>query len=202
MKETKKLYLTTWEYNAHLLLTEIERLVKAEGGELVATWQIHPRECYEITNRRLLEEIEKNKRIKERNELFDRECPAETLERLEYLKQFDTKPRKSFYYWLYINFELNGVYYSLSFNENPFYAFYYSKQIIDNKRIFTDCHQNVLPRTWEATAPCYSFNTDEKIRLAALEILNILKKGEFANTKFCKMKKKLIKIIDEEEAEK
>ena len=180
MKETKKLCLNTWEYNAHLLLIEIERLVKAEGGELVSTWKKTPRECYEITNRRLLEQIESCEKIKNRR---GENCPAEVLEKLAELKKFDVKPRKSHYNFLYIQFALNGVYYDLELNDNPFYDFRIYKQPINNGKILRGAtYGHILPRTWEKIAPCYSFNTDEQIRLAALEILNIMKNAENSKT--------------------
>lgn len=54
----EKRYLSGWHYNAACILDELEKLVIANGGELVSTWENEKRHTYEIHRRSISSEFE------------------------------------------------------------------------------------------------------------------------------------------------
>lgn len=140
----KKRYLRNWEYNAALILQELESIVLNHGGKLVSTWD-RKTEPVEIENRALSAAI---RECKERVSILEaRQRPA--LEgykkELEKLEAIPNDPIITNYgEWLYICFALDGHYYYYSIDDNPFFDFHYGKTAIDengmiNKNYYMQC---------------------------------------------------------------
>lgn len=132
-------YYSNWHYNAALILEALEKIVIDNGGALVSTWEYsskQPRKRYVFTNRALSEAVWKERAFVEKLEALNRPALPERRAILERLESIDNTPRVSFYGdWLYINFALDGVYYSYDFDQNPFFPFHYSKTTIENGAI-------------------------------------------------------------------
>lgn len=144
-ENVEKRYLNTWHYNAALILTELENIVKNNGGELCATWEYNnppmwltDRKQYLITNRSLSEIIHKEEEMLSRLENLGRaDAARETREKIAQYKAMCNDPILTFYAdYLYINFVIDGYFYSFSMDRNPFFEFYFAKvKIEDENRI-------------------------------------------------------------------
>ena len=69
--EAKKLYPDTWNYNAALILGELEKIVLNNGGRLCATWK-RERQYHEIINRGILDRIKELEKGKDRQTRFNK----------------------------------------------------------------------------------------------------------------------------------
>ena len=100
-RENERLYLTSWNYNAALVRSELAKIVINNGGN------VKPTKTAIISNRSV-----------------DNES----------LKGINNEPIKVTHL-TYINFTIDGVYYSYSVDDNPFFPFYiYKTPIKDGKR--------------------------------------------------------------------
>ena len=94
-------YLPAWEYNANIILIELEKIVKNAGGHIVSTWQRSPRKKFLIVNRSLLNIVEDLQTKKERFlNIFKKDLPAEDRERLQRAQQINNEPRESVFEFL------------------------------------------------------------------------------------------------------
>lgn len=144
MNENQTLYLTSWEYNAALILTELAKIVDNNGGE------IKPLTPGFIVNRSILNNIQdKELRIEHANEtkkeFSDNEKAVAALENaiksytaeIEELKTIKNDPvRVTHTTW--ITFILDGSYYYYQIEENPFFDFYFRKTPVINGRVSRD----------------------------------------------------------------
>lgn len=147
----KKLYLTNWKYNNALILEELKKIIKNNGGT-VAT----PDPC-EMVNRSLNDVIrETEERI---NKLTSIEIENE--KRTAYIKELKNKLSEykkinnapvvsSFADWHYIKIHLNNVYYYLQFDDNPFFPFYFNKIKLDNNNSYSGdyCMEELKKEDW------------------------------------------------------
>lgn len=155
---SERRYLTTWHYNAALILEELENIVKNHGGKLCETWQyekppewLTTRKTYLITNRGLTKEIrETEERIERLKKIGNTNMQKEYEQKLEGYKQIDNEPvlvHRADY--LYIHFTLDGYFYSYSMDCNPFFEFRYSKmKITDNNQINQNYYSNEDKKEW------------------------------------------------------
>ena len=135
-------YLTTWKYNAALILEELETIVKNNGGAICSTWQgknapvwLTTRKSFLITNRTLDgAKRETEERIEKLKKLKREEAAAGFIKQLEEYNKINNVPRLSYYgNYLYICFVLDGYYYYFSMDENPFFDFHFAKMKIEEE---------------------------------------------------------------------
>lgn len=133
-------YLSTWHYNAALILGEIETIVKNNGGALCRTWEYNNppawltnRKQYLITNRTLTEAIHKENELLTRLEKLGRtDAARETREKIARYEALNNNPVLSYYAdYLYINFVIDDHFYSFSMDRNPFFEFYFARVKIE-----------------------------------------------------------------------
>lgn len=134
-RENERLYLSSWNYNAAQILTELAKIVINNGGNVA------PTKTAIISNRSIDEVIHENEnrinRIIERrnngkkvNDAIIAELTAEN----EAIKGINNEPI-TVTHLTYINFTIDGVYYSYYVDDNPFFPFHiYKTPIKDGKR--------------------------------------------------------------------
>lgn len=139
----KKLYLKGWEYNSYLIINELAKKVLKDGGYIVSDWEFEKRK-FEIVNRSILEVVEENKRIlngKTEEEIAKSEYATKIKKQLDELIKFDNKP-KQVYFKNYLGFVLDGFYYYLQLDENPFFDDLFLKEsCITNSDCFITYYQ-------------------------------------------------------------
>lgn len=187
----KNLYLRTWDYNAALILGELENIVKNNGGKLCTTWDganppayVTKRGApYEIVNRRLDEAIiEKRERIERLTALKRAEAAAALTEDLKQLESIDNAPKKSYYgEWLYICFIYNNDYYYYQLDVNPFFEFYYTKRPIENgNKINRNCYSSKDDKKWWSDSLWGWGRTPDEIKNAAQFIFDMLTGAKYS----------------------
>lgn len=165
----EKRYLNSWCYNRSRVLEEIAKIVKKNGGLICGTYEQFCK--VEAINRSL---EEKKKELKENidhlvslgKDLSDTEWTKELKE----LEEIDNTPI-TFNFTGYIGFALNGYYYYLDMNDNPFFDFYYDKIPIDKNLSYTGIYYSTIfikENWWDDKL--YSFKIPEE------EIKNIATK--------------------------
>lgn len=140
MKNTKTLYLKSFEYNTYLILNELKNKIYENGGFLVSNWQ-DKQDKIIIYNRTLIKNIEDLKEALQRIEnnlknTIEEERKEKLLkykeEKEKELKEIENiKHKKIVYNTGYLQFKLNNYIYYIQFNENPFLKHYIHKQPID-----------------------------------------------------------------------
>lgn len=134
-RENERLYLTSWNYNAALVLSELAKIVINNGGNVAPTKSaiISNRSIDEVIHEnesridRIIEHRNNGKKV---NEAIIADLTAEN----ETLKGINNEPVKVTHL-TYINFTIDGVYYSYSVDDNPFFPFcIYKTPIKDGKR--------------------------------------------------------------------
>lgn len=133
-KDNKRFYATSWQYNSARILTRLAQLITAQGGKVRP---LHPavlsdrnlEEACTATQRRL----ESSCKAGPTSHPKERETQISNLKKE--LARFQAIPNApiTVTHTSYINFTMNGVYYSYSLNDNPFFPFYYIKTPIDPK---------------------------------------------------------------------
>ena len=130
-RENERLYLTSWNYNAALVLSELAKIVINNGGN------VKPTKTAIISNRSVDAVIRENEsRIErlENSKKANNAIIANLISENESLKDINNEPIKVTHL-TYINFTIDGVYYSYSVDDNPFFPFYiYKTPIKDGKR--------------------------------------------------------------------
>lgn len=127
----EKLYLKGWEYNTYLIINELSKIIKKEGGKIVCNSPyINTYKEKEITNRSILEEIaecEKFLNNKTEEEIKSNKFLKERQKRLKELAKIDNTPKKLLFQ-NYINFYLDGKIIYIQLNNNPFFNDYIIKE--------------------------------------------------------------------------
>lgn len=154
----QRLYLTSWKYNAAHILTELETIVKNNGGALCRTWEygnpptwLTERKQFLISNRTITGAIEEEKKWINRFERIGQdEAAAEHRKKLEEYESIKNDPVPSYYGdYLYINFVVDGYYYSFSMDDNPFFDFHFAKIKVEAKnKINRNYYINTDSKTW------------------------------------------------------
>ena len=202
--DVQKLYLSSWQYNAALILTELENIVKNNGGKICKTWSygappewITHRKKYEIVNRSLTGAISEARQRLERLEALSRTDAATAYrEELKQLENIDNTPRILYYGDLhYISFTLNNCYYYYQLDSNPFFDFYYTKKVIyDDNKILNCCYSDGDAKKWWKDI-FYSFRCTPAERRAAAEmIFNMLTAAPTSRKYTAKNQKEYTKI--------
>ena len=200
----EKRYLSSWNYNAALILAELETIVKNNGGEICSTWEyssdapkwVTERKQYLIINRGLNDAIRELKALHERIEKVGKKPSNESLLKLEQMESVKNDPIVSYHGdYLYTQFVLNGDYYYYQLDKNPFFEFYYNKVKVDeNNKINKNCYLDNDKKEW--LIDCYSYNVRaEDRKKAANLIFNMLVSANYSSVYRGKEKPKYSNII-------
>ena len=157
-ENVQRRYLNSWNYNAAHILTELETIVKNNGGALCRTWEhrnppawLTERKQYLITNRTLSEAIHKEREFLTRLERLGRADTAhETREKIAQYEALNNAPVLSYYGdYLYISFVLDDNYYYFSMDSNPFFDFHFARvKIEDGNKINRNYYLHDDPKAW------------------------------------------------------
>lgn len=176
-KDNERHHATSWQYNSARILTHLAQLITAQGGKVKP---LHPavisdrnlEEACTATQRRL----ESSYKAGPTSHPKERETQISNLQKE--LARFQAIPNApiTVTHTSYINFTLNGVYYSYSLNDNPFFPFHYIKTPIDPKSetYSGDACMEESSKSW-LTDPLIGFGCpDSEIESAAGAILSLL----------------------------
>lgn len=160
IKDNERHHATSWQYNSARILTRLAQLITAQGGKVKP---LHPA----VISDRNLEEA----------------CTAQSAGTADFQPPKGTCPLPvhpqrpiTVTHTSYINFAMNGVYYSYSLDNNPFFPFHYLKTPIDPKSetYSGDACVEESSKSW-FTDPLIGFGCpDSEIESAARAILSLL----------------------------
>lgn len=177
----EKRYLSNFNYNSALILTELEKIVKENGGKIVSTWK-HDRRPFAVVNRTILETIHDLEKKKEKFTCFNKIFPVDMENKLIEYKTINNDPVTTYYGdFQYIGFSLNGVYYYYQIDRNPFFDFLYAKTPVINNCIYNNhCTKND-PKEWlfDIFFSCKASDDDRKH--AAETIYNMLINSKYTH---------------------
>ena len=128
-REDQRLYLTSWEYNAALIMSELAKIVENHGGK------VKPQKAAIISNRSLdgalredMERLTRYEKIIE--EGYGNEKTVEAVAALKISianrKAINNAPVRVTH-TTYITFTLDSYVYYYQLEENPFFEFFFSK---------------------------------------------------------------------------
>lgn len=138
----KKLYPDNWNYNAAVILQELEKIVLNNGGRLCSTWKQEKRGLCEIISRGILDRKKELEKDIERCERFKMtEAARGYAAELEKISKIKNDPIITAYAdYHYICFVYDGHYYYLQLDRNPFFDFLFTKSMMIDENTTT---QNV-----------------------------------------------------------
>lgn len=172
-RDEQTLYLTSWDYNSVLIIKELIKIVENAGGTVKPAYHTGY-----IVNRSLLEKIQDTqKRIdtaRDKLTAAQKKIYIHNLQcELEQLQSRDNAPVKVANS-NYISFVLDGIYYYVELDDNPFFDFYYSKKPVVNGKVSKNAYLDKLDKEW--LYDCYlSYDcTNTERREAAYCIYNAL----------------------------
>lgn len=177
IKDNERHHATSWQYNSARILTRLAQLITAQGGKvkplpLAIFSDRNLEEICTATQRRL--ESSYNAGLTSHPK--ERETQISNLQKE--LARFQAIPNApiTVTHTSYINFAMNGVYYSYSLDNNPFFPFHYIKTPIDPKSetYSGDACLEESSKSW-FTDPLIGFGCpDSEIESAAGAILSLL----------------------------
>lgn len=151
-KEGQTLYLSAWQYNAALTLEELAKIVKDHGGKVRTNTHGF------IVNRAIMEKVESltaeidaakkhlRKAHENGNKTLEETLTGFVLRKADEKRTLENKKNDPVpvEHESYISFILEGVYYYLEINDNPFFPHYYQKTPIkDGKRSQDACLDDI-----------------------------------------------------------
>lgn len=178
MEGAKRLYLNSWNYNAALLLTELERVVITNGGRVKPAIRKAV-----ISNRNLDDAIEERKEKiakyteleKADSKLIRADAIKSLKAELEKLEAIDDSPHEVTRL-TYINFVLGDYVYYYQVDSNPFFEFYFHKiKVVDgsfSKSVYLD--EDMHKDDWLKNCFFLCSCSKEEIAEAAEYIFNML----------------------------
>lgn len=177
LKENERLYATSWQYNSARILTRLAQLITAQGGKVKPLYPavISDRNLEEIctaTQRRL----ESSYKAGPTSHPKERETQISNLQKELALFQSIPNAPITVTHTSYINFTMNGVYYSYKLDNNPLFPCHYLKTPIDPKSetYSGDACMEESSKSW-FTDPLIGFGCpDSEIESAAGAILSML----------------------------
>jgi hypothetical protein len=95
------------------------------------------------------------------------------LEKLERLAAFDNSPR-TVTHTSYINFTLNGMYYSYNVDDNPFFPFYLYKAALNGNQYNRNGYAVEDKKEWLYDCFFESTCSDENIKKGAKQVFDML----------------------------
>ena len=177
LKENERHHATSWQYNSARILTRLAQLITAQGGKVKPLYSA-------VLSDRNLEEIctATQRRLESSYNAGPTSHPKERETQISHLQKelarFQAIPNApiTVAHTSYIDFTMNGVYYSYSLNDNPFFPFHYLKTPIDPKSetYSGDACMEESSKSW-FTDPLIGFGCpDSEIESAAGAILSLL----------------------------
>lgn len=173
IKENERHHATSWQYNSARILTHLAQLITAQGGK------VKPLPLAILSDRNLEEICTATQRRIESASTFHPKVREPLIFNLQKeLALFQSIPNApiTVTHTSYINFTMNGVYYSYSLDNNPFFPFHYLKTPIDPKSetYSGDACVEESSKSW-FTDPLIGFGCpDSEIESAAGAILSLL----------------------------
>jgi hypothetical protein len=190
-RENERLYLTSWEYNAARVLARLEKIVSDNGGSVI----VRDYNRYALISDRTLTAC-----VKDAVDMVDsirlsldmhadngdgknegrRAVLAERLAKLEHYQSIDNTPIRCRWF-TYISFVLDGVYYSVSLDDNMFFPFTYQKIKLNSDNTYIgDYYAETLTKEWLFDSLLRCGCSEDDIKEAANMIFNSLCNGKFS----------------------
>ena len=152
-QENQTLYLSSWEYNAALILEELAQIVENNGGTVKEN-----RNGY-IVNRSIMELAKKAKLDAERvKEAINNGTVEANEKRLSYVAKMEASAAEFesmnnapvlVSHLSYISFVLGGIYFYFQIESNPFFEHYYCKTpVVDGCKRSKDAVHEEIGREW------------------------------------------------------
>lgn len=177
-QDNQRLYLSSWEYNAARILSRLAILIDNNGGS------VKPLHSAIISNRSIYDKIQKKKEESENWIKFSKNHPEhrEKAERAAARIQEEiTETEKAIEdpitvtHTSYIVFTLDGIYYYLSLNDNPFMEFHYIKTAIrPGNKYSKDAAAEDFTKDWLFDCYLTGSANNEEIKEAAALIYNAI----------------------------
>lgn len=152
LRDNERLYLASWEYNAARIMTALARIFENHGG-IVA-----PQHTAVISNRNAEKAIsEYAERLQALRAALEKATEPERRERLQaairdYSEKLEEKQNAEngpiTITHSYIVAALDGLYYSLFFDDNFLFPFHYRKTPIVNGKASRDAAAEELEKSW------------------------------------------------------
>lgn len=190
-RENERLYLTSWEYNAARVLARLEKIVSDDGGAVI----VRDYNRYALISDRTLtacvkdaaEKVESIRLSLDMHADNDdgkndsrRAVLAERLAKLEHYQSIDNTPIRCRWF-TYISFVLDGVYYSVSLDDNFLFPFNYQKIKLDSDNSYRgDFYAEQFNKEWIFDSLLRCGCSEDDIKEAANMIYNSLLKGKFS----------------------
>lgn len=181
LKDNERLYLTTWNYNAAIILSHLAKIVTDNGG------RVKPMKKAVISNRQrdgaireYREKIERYTELEKANHMPKRaEAIREYAEKLERLEMINNDPiTVSHVSW--IRFVLEDTLYYYQVSDNPFFEFIYSKVPISNGEYSMNYYGMNDKKEWLYDCFFRMDCSESDIKEAANMIFNMLMNSKFS----------------------
>lgn len=150
MKENERLYFDSWNYNAALIMSELAKIIKNNGG------RVKPCNAAIISNRTITAKTqEQNDRITHLERIiaegngneYTRAALAAARAEMEKLQAVSNEPVRVTH-TSYISFVLDGFYYYYQVDSNPFFDFHYTKTPLNGNKYSRDAYLMQEPKNW------------------------------------------------------
>lgn len=148
-QDNLRLYLSTWEYNAARILTELANAVIIRGG------RVKPLKNAIISNRSI--ESAKQEYTEKIEQLIELEKTSSNKKRVAAIKSYSEKLTElekvdntpvAVTHTSYISFIYDGFYYYYQMDDNPFFEFYYRKTPVQNGCYSCDTYLTEDKKEW------------------------------------------------------
>lgn len=177
LKENERHHATSWQYNSARILARLAQLITAQGGK------VKPLPPAVLSNRNLEEactatqrRLESSYKAGPTSHPKEREIQISNLQKELALFQSIPNAPITVTHTSYINFTMNGVYYSYKLDNSPLFPCHYLKTPIDPKSetYSGDACMEESSKSW-FTDPLIGFGCpDSEIESAAGAILSLL----------------------------
>lgn len=201
-KENSTLYLSTWNYNAALIIEELRKIVINNGG------RVKPTTTGFIVNRAIDDEIQDKKiHIEKLNNCIanaDSENQKAKLivaktgfeERIAKLQAINNDPIHISGAPSYITFIYEGIQYYYQTDNNPFFEFYFTKAPIKNNKVSLDIPLTEDKKEWLYDCFFFACCSRDDIVEAANMIFNMLVSAPIEKPVIDKHKRRVTNLYD------
>lgn len=167
----ERLYLATWDYNMGRVLEELAKIAKENGGIICSQYGQFNK--IEATNRTLSSAIKEKKERLEKLESFGKDTTNGRKELAE-LEAINNEPIL-LNFSSYMGFYLDGKYYHVSMDRNPFFDFHFCKISVDENLSYTGKYYlNNFTKEWMIDNLFTYKVTEEEIKESAKAIFDKL----------------------------
>lgn len=199
-KDYERLYLSSWEYNVSLIISELAKIVENYGGK------IKPMHPAVISNRSIDEnkrELEgRLNRLQQNSKIFTQyaenfvQIINDVKKQLDELEKINNDPI-TVTHTSYITFVLDDTYYYYQVDDNPFFPFHYIKTPVKNNEFSMDACAEEEQKEW--LYDCFFFRNCAKadIKEAANLIFNMLMNAPCSYIRRVSVRQKVANIYDD-----